>query len=149
MKSENCQRYLEDPEAHAAHLAECAECRTLFGELNDVVANRGVKLEVLPLAPWEEASHRPWPLILGIALGIVAIAAALFAMAGQSPLGGFINVIRNNVPSADLMASILRLAGGAVQNAPGPWQIAVGVAFVIVNAVLFLLLRRSPKGIDV
>jgi hypothetical protein len=70
-------------------------------------------------------------------------------MAGESPVGGLVNVVRSNLPPADLLASMLHLAGGAVQHAPAAWQIGIAIAFVIVNAILFVLLRRSPKGIDV
>ena len=145
MKSERCQLYLEDPEGHAAHLRECAECRALFEEINARVDQRPVIVDSLPLAPWEGASYRAWPLVLGGVLTVLAITAALFAAAGPSAL----QALRSNVPSLDIVMSLFRLAGGAVQNAPAVWQIGIGVSFVIVNAIFFALLRRAPKGIDV
>jgi hypothetical protein len=29
------------------------------------------------------------------------------------------------------------------------WHVAIAVSFVAINTILFLLLRRAPKGIDV
>ncbi|HUP48754.1 MAG TPA: hypothetical protein VNA04_08175 [Thermoanaerobaculia bacterium] len=139
MNRERCQRYLEDPDAHRDHLAECAACREVFEDLDAKVTGRPVRLEALPLAPWEGAGYRAWPLVTGGALVVVAIAAALFAAAGE---------LREVLPPADLVLSLLRLVGGAAQNAPGSWQIGIVVAFVAVNAVLIALLRRAPRGLD-
>jgi hypothetical protein len=36
----------------------------------------------------------------------------------------------------------------SLRGASFGWQIAFGAAFLIVNALLFVLLRRSPRGID-
>lgn len=149
MKTDRCQRYLEDPEKHAAHLAECAECTALFRELDWRVGATVVQLETLPLAEWEGAAYRPWPLVAGTSLAVVAMATALFMMDGVSPLAGMAGVVRANVPSADLVASLLRLASTAVQNAPAAWQIGIGVSFIVINVLFILLLRRAPKGIDV
>jgi hypothetical protein len=143
--SERCRLYLEDPEAHAAHLQECAECRALFEEMSERVGHRPVTVDALPLAPWEGASHRSWPLVVGGALTVFAITGALFAAAGPSA----IQAVRSSLPSLDIVMSIFRLAGGAVQNAPTTWQIGIAISFVIVNAIFLALLRRAPKGIDV
>jgi hypothetical protein len=78
----------------------------------------------------------------------LAIIAGLFAMAGLSPMTALMDSVRANIPSAELLASIMRLAPGAIQNAPAGLQIAIVVSFIVINAVLFLLLRRAPKGID-
>lgn len=142
MKSEQCMRYLEDPEANGAHLSECAECRTVFEELRSKVDVRSVRLEALPLAPWEGASYRSWPLVVGSALTVLAIAAALFAAAGASPVSAIGEAVREAIPASGLLVSVLRLVGG---TAP----VAIIVSFIVVNAVLFALLRRAPKGIDV
>jgi hypothetical protein len=145
MKSDRCRLYLEDPEAHAAHLDECAQCRALFDRMNMRVGSEPVVVDSLPLAPWEGASHRSWPLVVGGVLTVLAITAAFFVAAGPSALAA----IRSNIPSLDVIMSMFRLAGGAVQNAPTIWQIVVGISFVIVNAIFFALLRRAPKGLDV
>ena len=58
-------------------------------------------------------------------------------------------VLRRLIPSMDLIGSIVRLGGDAVQHAPAGLQIALVVSFLVVNTVFYLLLRRAPKGIDV
>lgn len=142
--NDDCQRYLEAPEANAAHLATCAECRALSEALGLDVQAAPVRVDALPLAPWEGASHRAWPLVL---LGVVVLAAAalmLFAVAGSSPF----LVIGDELGRLRVVRDVARLAGGAVIEAPLTWQIAIGISFVVVNALLFVLLRRAPRGID-
>lgn len=144
MKSE-CQRYLEDPEANASHPDTCVEC-AFFAEIGaDDAPRRPIVIESLPLAPWEEAKHRPWPLILGGALAVLAIAAAVFAAAGATPM----QVLRRVFPNFDLILSTVRLLGEGVEHAPAGLQIGLAISFVVVNTVFYFLLRRAPKGIDV
>ncbi|MGZ8867804.1 MAG: hypothetical protein ACXW2P_05635 [Thermoanaerobaculia bacterium] len=142
MTSDQCTRYFEDPEGRAAHLAECAECRAVQQQLEARVLNQPVRVEALPLAPWEGADHRSWPLVIGGALTVTAIAAALFAAASTSPIDLFVQSFRGSVTIARSMVGV---GGGILENAP----ILVLGAFVIVNGILFALLRRAPKGIDV
>src|SRR5215470_6396266 len=80
-----CQRYLEDPEANAGHLAECRECRALFDTLGISVDERPVSVGTLPLAPWEGATYRAWPLVAG-GVALIAIAVMLCIVLGVSPL---------------------------------------------------------------
>ena len=149
MNRESCQRYLEDPEANASHLAECAECRALADGLVEdgipTLAGKAGRLSStsLPLAPWEGAAHRSWPLVAAGALAVAVIAGLLFAATGASPL----EIMRGKMPSGDLVASLLRLR--FVQNAPVSWQVMIFAAFLIINAIFIMLLRRSPKGLDV
>ena len=77
-----CQRYAEDPEGNATHLAECAKCREIYA----TVESQPVRLETLPIAPWEGAGYRSWPLVIGGALALAAVALGLCAAAGISPL---------------------------------------------------------------
>lgn len=148
MKTAGCQRYLEDPEGNASHLDTCADCRAFFAELEaplPAAAERPtITVDELPLAPWEGASHRPWPLILGGAVAVLALAAALFVASGVSP----VVVLRRLVPSFDLITTIVRMGSDAVQHAPAGLQIGLAVSFLVVNTIFFLLLRRAPKGID-
>lgn len=148
MNLESCQRYLEDPEANAAHLAECRECRALAEGLREAsILRPWVSVDVggLPVAPWEGASYRAWPLVAAGAIALAVIGVLLFAATGASP----IEILRGNVPSGDVIASMFHLAGGAVQNAPMRWQIAIFVCFVVVNVIFIALLRRAPRGLDV
>ena len=145
MNSELCQRYLEDPDANQAHLAVCADCRAIFEELDARISNDPVSVEGLPLAPWEGATYRAWPLVAGGVLTVLALTAALFAVAGASPIFVLGKALSDSIPSMDVLLSFARLARGVVESAP----VFVIVSFVIVNALLIALLRRAPKGVDV
>jgi hypothetical protein len=145
MNRESCQKYLADPEANAAHLEECARCRALAEALHaSALGPQAADVRELPLAPWEGAAHRSWPLVAMGAIVVALIAAFLFVATGTSPFRLFANL-----PSTDVIVSTLRHVGSAAQNAPASWQLIVGVLFVIVNAIFIALLRRAPRGIDV
>jgi hypothetical protein len=139
-----CHRYWENPEANAAHLRECAECRAVLEALDVEVESKPIEMGELPLAPWEGASYRPWPLVVGGAFAVLLLTVALFALAGASPLG----VVSSEMTRLEMLREIFRLGSTAVKNAPMTWQVTIGVLFVIVNTVLVLLLRRAPRGID-
>ena len=53
MTNDECQRYLEDPEANAAHLQTCAECRAVSAALAEKsdVEPASIDVNALPLAP--------------------------------------------------------------------------------------------------
>jgi predicted anti-sigma-YlaC factor YlaD len=142
-----CQRYLEDPEANAGHLAECEECRALFDTLGlappESMDERPISVGALPLAPWEGATHRPWALIAG-GIAVVAIGLMLCIALGVRPLA---LVQQPLVSMVDAYGQIGAYAS-ALREASIVWQIAFGVVFVVINAVLVLLLRRAPRGID-
>jgi hypothetical protein len=135
----DCDQYLEDPEAHAAHLAECEHCSRLFATLEAPVHHDPVRLDALPLAPWEGAAHRPWSLVIAGALTVAILSVLLYFVAGDSPLAHLELFMTTSVP-------MLRLAAGAIRNEFGP--VLLGLGFITVNALLFVLLRRAPKGID-
>jgi hypothetical protein len=139
-----CQRYLEDPEAHAEHLAGCEDCRALFDSLGIAIDTPAVKVDALPLAPWEGASHRPWPLVAGGALLVLVVAAAVCAWAGVPPL----RVVQSSITALTGARVTIGNAATALRQASLVWQVAFGLFFVAVNTVLVLLLRRSPRGID-
>jgi hypothetical protein len=149
MKNESCERYLQDPEANASHLETCEECRALFGVPELLIEPAAVSVDVMPLAPWEGASHRSWPLALAGGAVVLCAAIALFIVAGVAPLAGVARAVANAIPSVDLVLSASRLIGTGLQHAPASWQIAIGAGFVAVNTIFFLLLRRAPRGIDV
>ncbi len=136
MNPESCQKYLEDPEAHAAHLEECESCRALAESLSSSVLRPRSSVE-LPLAAWEGASYRAWPLVLASVAAVGLLTVLLFAITGASP-----RAFISGLPSAGVVVTTLRHFGAA---APA----FVAVLFVVVNAIFIALLRRAPRGIDV
>jgi hypothetical protein len=134
-----CRRYAEDPEANAAHLRECAKCREIYGQLDAPIESHAVRVDVLPLAPWEGAGYRSWTLVIGGALGLLAIALGLCASAGISLLVAIQTGARLD------WRALLSVASGTVRPL-GP--IGFAVLFVVVNTLLVVLLRRAPRGID-
>lgn len=146
MTEDACQRYLEDPEANAGHLETCAECRAVNAALsaNADVDAAPISLDSLPLAPWEGSSHRAWPLVLGAAAAVIIIAFVLCDLAGISPM----HVAESSLASLEARRDLVRNATDWLRAAPAAMQVAFGVAFIVVNALLVLLLRRAPRGID-
>jgi hypothetical protein len=146
MTDTECQRYLEDPEANAAHLQTCAECRAVSSALaaKTNVEPAPIDVDALPLAPWEGSSHRPWPLVLGLSAVVIIIALALCDAAGMSPL----HVAESSLASMEAIRGLLNSATSWLRGASIGAQVAFGLAFIIVNGLLIVLLRRSPRGID-
>ena len=136
-----CEEYLEDPEGNAAHLQSCEMCRAIAGELDDVlpVTPRTLSVDALPLAPWEGAKHRTWPLVGAGLLAVFTLAIVLSAAAQVSP----VRAVTSSMPSVQALLTFFQLTGRAI-GAP-----VVVVLFLAINSVLFLLLRRAPKGADV
>jgi hypothetical protein len=148
MKSPGCEQYLRDPEGNAAHLAECRECLALFGG-DPHIDPAPLAITELPLAPWEGASHRAWPLVLISAFLLVGVACGLFVAAGISPLRGFVTTLSGTFPSVEMVKDLVFGVSGALQHIPSLWRLTIALAFVAVNVLLVFLLRRAPKGLDV
>jgi len=142
MKTDACLRYLEDPEANAGHLADCAECRALFA--GDDVPTKPLSLDALPLAAWEGASHRAWPLVIGGMFVALIAAAVLCYVAGMTPM----HVVESSFKSVQAMRTFVFTSADALRAASRGAQIAFAGAFLAVNGALVALLRRSPRGID-
>jgi hypothetical protein len=146
MTNTACEKYLEDPEANAAHLRTCAKCNAeamALAEKADV-APPSIDLDALPLAPWEGASHRAWPLVLGTAAVVAIVALALLDAAGMSPL----HVVEGSLTSMEAIRTFLNRSASGLRSASVGAQIGFGAAFLVVNALLIVLLRRAPRGID-
>ncbi|HEX3584218.1 MAG TPA: hypothetical protein VH087_20810 [Thermoanaerobaculia bacterium] len=136
MKTPDCERYIEDPEANASHLETCEDCRALFGA-DAAVRTPKIDVQALPLAPWEGAQHRSWPLVGAAAVAIFALAAALFTASGASPA----DTLLANIPTLSRLQALVVV----MRQAP---IMVVGVLFVVVNTLLIALLRRSPRGLS-
>jgi hypothetical protein len=146
MTKDDCQRYLEDPDANATHLRTCAKCNAeamALAEKADVEAP-SIDLNALPLAPWEGSSHRAWPLVLGTSAVVVIVALALLDAAGMSPL----HVVEGSLTSMEAMRTQLNRFANSLRAASLGAQIAFALAFIVVNGLLIALLRRAPRGID-
>ncbi len=137
-----CEEYLNDPEANAAHLESCEVCRVFESDdLADAipVQPRPMNLEALPMAAWEGASHRTWPLVAAGLVAMLTLLIVLSAAAGVSPVAA----VSSTLPSVQALLTFLQLTGRAI-GVP-----LVAVLFVVINTLLFVLLRRAPKGVDV
>lgn len=132
-----CEDYLEDPEGNASHLASCSICTALEEEIE--IRHRPLSVDALPLAPWEGARYRTWPLAGAGLLAALTLAIVLSAAAEVSPL----TAVTSSMPSLQALLTFFQLTGRAM-GAP-----VVAVLFVVINTVLILLLRRAPKGADV
>lgn len=135
--------FLQDPEAHAAHLDTCVECRALIARLDEPVSHESVRLGELPLAGWEGASYRSWGFVAACSAILFVAAVVLCNLAGVSPL----HVLSMDASFAQ-WRTLLTVLTGTVRRATLGWQIVFGIAFVAVNTILFVLLRKPPRGLD-
>jgi hypothetical protein len=144
-----CEDYLENPEANIAHRDSCALCQAFEEELAAVVENRPLAVDALPLAAWEGASHRTWPLVAAGVLAVAILMVALFLAAGTPPLRGIATAVTSGVTSFEAVTKFVQLLGTGLQSAPPLVHVTIAVLFVAINSLLFVLLRRAPRGIDV
>jgi hypothetical protein len=145
-----CDDYFEDPEKNAAHLESCAECRAMTEELDEPieVQHRPMQMDALPMAPWEGATHRTWPLVAAGAAAVAILAMVLFLAAGTPPLRGIAHAVASSF-SLEGATKFFHYLGPGLHGAPAIIHVTIAVLFVTINAILFLLLRRAPKGLDV
>ncbi|HEX2062551.1 MAG TPA: hypothetical protein VHK90_17560 [Thermoanaerobaculia bacterium] len=146
-----CEDYFEDPEKNAAHLETCELCRSMHEELDTEidVRPRPLNVDALPLAAWEGAAHRTWPLVAAGLAAVLILAVALFLAAGTPPLRGIAGAVTSSLTSFEAASKFFQLLGGGLHSAPTMVHITIAVLFVVINTILFLLLRRAPRGIDV
>lgn len=145
-----CDAYLEDPQQHRAHLAECESCRRLEEGLT-VAPDSGRSVASvasrLPVAPWEGAGYQSWSVVLVGAAAVLIAAATLFLMVGISPIQGFAASLRALVPRFELVSAASSFAE-LLEHAPVKFHVFVATAFVLVNLLFVYLLRRPTKGYD-
>ena len=147
-----CEDYFDDPEKNAAHLETCTLCRALdenVGTLDIEPRPLSVGVDALPLATWEGAAHRTWPLVAAGAVSVLVLAIALFLAAGTPPLRGIARAVTSSVTSFEAATKFFQMFGSGLHSAPALVHVTIAVLFVFINTLLFLLLRRAPRGIDV
>jgi hypothetical protein len=144
-----CEAYFEDPEKNAAHLETCAVCRALEEDSELAIQHRPLSVDALPLATWEGASHRTWPLVAVGLVSALVLAVALFLAAGTPPLRGIARAMASGVTSFEAVTKFVQLFGNGLHSAPMLVHVTIAVLFVFINTLLYLLLRRAPRGIDV
>lgn len=142
MTSDPHAAFLEDPEGNAPHLAECESCRAIVQTL-DAPVEGAVKMDTLPLASWEGAAYRSWAFVAAASAIVATVAIVLCHLAGVSPL----HIVTSDA-SLNQWRMVLTILTSQLKRAPLAWQIVFGLAFVAVNTVLFLLLRRPTRGIN-
>ena len=161
MNQSDCTKFLEQPDAYPDHLEECERCHDKAGqleklddqlrsassiELGESVAD-GL-MEHLPVASWEGASHRAWVLVLGGAGVMVLLVAIAFSFLGVSPVEGFWSAVSQTTVPRKSLIDVSESLVALIQRAPARFHLLIAVSFVVVNAVFFFLLRRSPRGYD-
>ena len=144
-----CEDYFEDPEKNAAHLETCALCRALEDDAELTIEHRPLSVDTLPLATWEGATHRTWPLVAMGVISVLVLAVALFLAAGTPPLRGIARAVASSVTSFEAVTQFFQLFGNGLHSAPTLVHVTIAILFVFINTLLFLLLRRAPRGIDV
>ena len=146
-----CDEYFEDPERNAAHLETCVSCRAMHEELDGDVEVRpiSVNVDALPMAAWEGAAHRTWPLVATGVAAVLILTIALFLAAGTPPLRGIAQAVTSSATSFEAATKFFQLLGSGLQGAPAMVHVTIAILFVAINTILFLLLRRSPRGVDV
>jgi hypothetical protein len=145
-----CEDYFEDPVKNAAHLQSCTLCRALDSEDDAaVMEHRPLNVDALPLATWEGASHRTWPLVAAGLVSILVLAVALFLAAGTPPLRGIAHAVTSSFTSFEAASRFIQLLGSGLHSAPMLVHVTIAVLFIFINTLLFFLLRRAPRGIDV
>jgi hypothetical protein len=153
-----CRQWADDPDgATREHLASCESCRRDAGA-HDAVERRLAAVAAdpaprpvreLPVAPWEGAQHRAWGFVLVALLGVALLAGALFVVLGVSPLAALRGLAGTAAASRTAFSLLTDSLGELLTAAPRRFDIGVAIGFVAVNAILFFMLRRGPRGYDV
>lgn len=149
-----CQHPRDDYERLVAEAERCENCAEYLREIDGLdavvppVEAEGLRIDParLPIAPWEGAGHRSWPLLLASLILAAIVAALLFSAAGI----GIGEGVRGTV-QAMARGNMLRLAaafGESVRQAPMQFHVLIFAAFFGINFILFRLLKRPPRGAD-
>lgn len=147
-----CDDFLEDPEACKEHPEICESCRKLKDDLDMLEGGLEAPLldtsvGKLPLAPWEEAAYRPWKAVLAVGIALLIAASLLFFLVGIPPIVGVGNAFRSSLHSF-VPLRLLFVASSRIREAPLQFQAGLVIGFILVNLLLYILLKRPSRGYD-
>lgn len=160
MTDSSCRQFRGDPEAFSTHPESCVACAGLLEEitqfdrefaayatLHGVPPLEPLDSRNLPVASWEGASERAWPLAVLGALALVFLAVILFLLSGISPTEGFRAALMSQLPRFELF-EVASVVGEGLRGAPLGVHVLILVGFTVVNVIFVWLLCRAPRGID-
>ncbi|MBW3563244.1 MAG: hypothetical protein KY459_00785 [Acidobacteria bacterium] len=156
MSHRTCTFRPDSLEAETTHLSSCRECAAEIQTLEQVERSLGstdveplspVLKERLPVAPWEGASHRAWLAPVAVGAMLMALAALVAAATGTNPLDMIAAMFRGAASSATEIPDVARSLGTLVSTAPLEFRAAVVAAFIVINGLFAVMLRRRPRGI--
>ncbi len=164
MTDQRCVDLRSDLTALESHSATCADCALHLRNLEafdselagadleeTFVPDVALKLDLeqLPVAAWEDAGHRSWPLVTMAMAILLLVTIALFVVAGISPLRGFVAAVSGGTLFQGDAVRVATAFSAGVKQAPLSFHLTLAAAFFAVNAILIVLLRRSMRGYDV
>lgn len=156
----SCEEFASDPTRFALHTDDCAACRKLVEDLESVdqmIAGESIdprqglvtrNVDVLPMASWEGADHKPWPVAVAVLALVGVAAAALFLLGGVAPLRGIADAVSQPFRAVSGLLHAAPVLGELMNRSPAGMRLLLLVAFAAVNIVLFRLLRRAPRGVE-
>jgi hypothetical protein len=160
MTDSSCRQFRGDPEAFSTHPESCVACAGILEEitqfdrefaahatLQGVPSLEPLDSRNLPIASWEGASERAWPLAVLGALALVFLAVILFLLSGISPAEGFRAALMSQLPRFELF-EIASVVGEGLRAAPLRVHVLILVGFTVINVIFLWLLRRAPRGVD-
>lgn len=159
MSDRPCSYTPDGPESYDLHLSSCRECseqerllrdaeQSLREEAGPVSSALGRDLASrLPVAPWEGAVHKNWVAALIMGAVLLLALATLGVLGGTGAFEPLANAIRQTTRSISELPDIASSLGSLMQSAPAGFRALVITAFVIINAIFALLLRRRPRGV--
>jgi len=156
MTRPDCEAFLADHESNPTHAESCESCRAELARLEEleqslerakVAGSTSLSPDALPLAPWEGASTRSWITVLIVAAVVLALGLGGFVMLGIAPLDGFIAAL-SGAASTRYLLTVARSAPNFLATAPMHVHILIFLAFIVVNVIFAILLRRRLRGYD-
>jgi anti-sigma factor RsiW len=157
MTRTDCEEFLADREANPSHLESCESCREDVRRLEALErglasarfdSRTGVASpDSLPLAPWEGAGTRSWLAVLVVAGIVVVLGLGGFMLLGIHPIEGFVAALSGAASTRHLL-TVAKSAPNFLAAAPIHVHVLILGAFVLVNVLFVVLLRRRLRGYD-